>query len=156
MIYTFRQIFWADRDRYEPKIEMASMDGSQRQVIVNSSMVDEPNHLFLDYANNRYICFLLPSLTLSLLFILLYFIVSVHWRQWFIKTYMYLLLFQTLNKRSLSMSLYLWLFCLSSELSIWKGTLKNRHYKSHPKSQMGKKKKESTQSENPSGQAPRL
>ena len=84
MIYTFRQIFWADRDRYEPKIEMASMDGSQRQVIVNSSMVDEPNHLFLDYANNRYICCFFSFsyfFIVYLLFIPLYFIVSVQWRQ---------------------------------------------------------------------------
>ena len=49
----FRQIFWTDRDRFEPKIEMAYMDGSQRRTIVNSSMSDQPNHLFLDYANNR-------------------------------------------------------------------------------------------------------
>ena len=32
---------------------MAYMDGSQRRTIVNSSMSDQPNHLFLDYANNR-------------------------------------------------------------------------------------------------------
>ena len=48
-----RKIFWADRDSVDPKIEMANMDGSQRQVIVNSTWCGEPNHLYLDYVNNR-------------------------------------------------------------------------------------------------------
>lgn len=52
--FYFRQIFWTDRDRFDPKIEMANMDGSQRQTVVNSTYADEPNHVFLDYANNRY------------------------------------------------------------------------------------------------------
>ena len=37
----------------EPKIEKANMDGSERTTIVNSSMVDQPNHVFLDYNTNR-------------------------------------------------------------------------------------------------------
>ena len=45
-------VFWTDRDFHRPKIEMANMDGSDRQDLVNVNL-GEPNSLVTDYFNYK-------------------------------------------------------------------------------------------------------
>jgi len=44
------KIYWTDRDTYNPRIEMANMDGSGRQTLVDFG-IGEPNSIAVDYDN---------------------------------------------------------------------------------------------------------
>ncbi|KAL3846516.1 hypothetical protein ACJMK2_017496 [Sinanodonta woodiana] len=45
------KMYWTDAGE-TPKVEEASMDGSNRRVIANSSIVGSPNHLYIDFKTN--------------------------------------------------------------------------------------------------------
>jgi len=47
---TLGKIYWTDWDRYGPRVEMANMDGTGRQVLVSVG-IGEPNSIAVDYFN---------------------------------------------------------------------------------------------------------
>merc|ERR550519_1489457 len=49
---TLGKVYWTDWDRYEPRIEMANMDGSGRQILVDFG-IGEPNSIAVDYHSHQ-------------------------------------------------------------------------------------------------------
>ncbi|CAH0407109.1 unnamed protein product [Chilo suppressalis] len=47
------KIFWSDWNRADPKIEWATMDGSERGIFLDSSEVQLPNSLAIDWSRDR-------------------------------------------------------------------------------------------------------
>lgn len=49
----FRKIYWSDWDRNDPKLEMANLDGSNRDVLLKGSHVKLPNSLAIDWSTEE-------------------------------------------------------------------------------------------------------
>lgn len=51
--FNYRKIFWSDWYRRNPRIEMADLDGRNREVLVQSPNVKTPNSLAIDWDSNE-------------------------------------------------------------------------------------------------------